>query len=51
MSFDLCDALTVIFVLCKLLGIITWSWWICFLPSIVDMILSIVIILIVALFD
>lgn len=51
MKLDICDALTIIFVLCKLFGIITWSWWLCLLPSIADMILSIVIALIIDLFD
>ena len=31
----LCEVLTIIFVLCKLLGIITWSWWLVFLPEII----------------
>ena len=51
MKLDVCDVLTIIFVLCKLFGIITWSWWICFLPFIADMVLSIVIALIIDLFD
>lgn len=29
------EALTIIFVVCKLLGIITWSWWIVLLPEII----------------
>ena len=30
-----CEVLTIIFVLCKLFGVITWSWWIVFLPEII----------------
>ncbi len=35
----LCEVLTIIFVLCKLLGIITWSWWLVFLPEIVAVVI------------
>ncbi|MEI3163001.1 MAG: hypothetical protein V8S74_06320 [Lachnospirales bacterium] len=31
----LCEVLTIIFVLCKLFGVITWSWWLVFLPEII----------------
>ena len=51
MKLGLCEVLTIIFVLCKLFGIITWSWWICFLPSIADIILAIIIALIAAFID
>ena len=51
MKLDVCDVLTIIFVLCKLFGIITWSWWICFLPFIADIIFAIIITLIAALID
>lgn len=30
-----CEVLTIIFVLCKLFGVITWSWWLVFLPEII----------------
>ena len=30
-----CEILTTIFVICKLLGIINWSWWLVFLPEII----------------
>ena len=30
-----CEVLTIIFVLCKLFGVITWSWWIVFLTEII----------------
>lgn len=29
------EVLTIIFVVCKLLGIITWSWWLVLLPEII----------------
>lgn len=28
-----CEILTVIFVICKLLGVISWSWWLVLLPE------------------
>ncbi len=31
----ICEVLTIIFVVCKLLGIVTWSWWLVFLPEII----------------
>ena len=30
-----CEVFTIIFVLCKLFGVITWSWWLIFLPEII----------------
>ena len=51
MNLDICDALTIIFVLCKLFGIITLSWWLCLLPSLADTLLSMDIALIIDLFD
>lgn len=33
--------LTLIFVACKLLGIVTWSWWIVFSPIIIGWVLGI----------
>ena len=29
------EVLTIIFVLCKIFGIITWSWWLVFLTEII----------------
>lgn len=29
------EILTIIFVVCKLLGLITWSWWLVLLPEII----------------
>jgi hypothetical protein len=27
------DILTIIFIVLKLLGVITWAWWVCLLPG------------------
>ena len=35
--------LTIIFVLAKLLEIITWSWWLIFLPAIIGAAISVLI--------
>ena len=37
----LCELLTIIFVICKLFGVITWSWWLVFLPVIIVIVLYI----------
>lgn len=29
------EVLTIIFVICKLVGVISWSWWFVFLPLII----------------
>lgn len=34
----ICEVLTIIFVVCKLFGVITWSWWLVFLPEIIAMV-------------
>lgn len=31
----ICEILTIIFVICKLVGVITWSWWLVLLPEII----------------
>lgn len=31
----ICEVLTIIFVVCKLIGIISWSWWLVLLPEII----------------
>ena len=30
------ELLTIVFIACKLLGAITWSWWIVFIPLYID---------------
>lgn len=42
-------ALTLIFVIAKLVGWITWSWWIIFLPVLIPLIIYLVILLIIIL--
>lgn len=27
--------LTIVFVICKIIGLIAWSWWLVFLPTII----------------
>lgn len=29
------EILTIIFIALKLLGVITWAWWVCLLPEII----------------
>lgn len=36
------EILTIIFVLSKILGFISWSWWLVFLPEIIAIILYII---------
>jgi len=31
----LCNILTVIFVVLKLVDVVDWSWWACFLPTMI----------------
>lgn len=41
------DALLLIFIVLKLIGIITWSWWIVLIPLWIEIILVIIFILII----
>lgn len=41
-KMGLCEVLTIIFVLCKLFDVVTWSWWIVFLPGIIAVALYII---------
>lgn len=38
------NILTVIFVIAKLAGAISWSWWIVFAPTIVSVVLGLIVI-------
>lgn len=38
----LAEILTIIFVVCKLMGIITWAWWIVFLPMIIAVVVYVI---------
>lgn len=40
----ICEILTIIFVICKLLGVISWSWWLVLLPEIIAFVIYAVII-------
>lgn len=46
---SLSSILTVVFVVLKLTGVINWSWWLVFLPSLIHIGLTLVGLLIVAL--
>ena len=40
-----CEILTVIFILLKVFGVITWSWWLVFLPEIIAVALYVIMII------
>ncbi len=44
------EVLTIIFVVLKLIGVITWSWWIVFLPLIIAVGLYVIIIVLQVIF-
>ena len=35
MEMGFTEILTIIFIVLKLLGVITWAWWVCLLPEII----------------
>ena len=37
---DILNVLTIIFVIAKLIGLVTWSWWIVFIPLIINVLLT-----------
>lgn len=39
------EILTIIFVLLKVFGVITWSWWVVFLPEIIAVALYVVVLI------
>jgi hypothetical protein len=43
------EALTIVFIVLKLVGVITWSWWLVLLPEIIAIALYIVLVLLQAL--
>jgi len=45
----ICELLTVIFVVCKILGLISWGWWLVFIPIYVAIAIYVVILAIVVL--
>lgn len=38
------EVLTIIFIVLKLLGVITWAWWVCLLPEILACVLYVAIV-------
>ena len=38
------EVLTIIFVVLKLVGVITWSWWLVFLPTIISISIYVIIV-------
>ena len=46
-SFGILSTLTIIFVIAKLLGVITWSWWLVLAPAILQFVFGITIFVIV----
>lgn len=34
-----CEILTIVFVVLKLLGVVSWSWWLVFLPEIIAVVI------------
>lgn len=36
------EILTIIFIVLKLLGVITWAWWVCLLPEIIAGVLYVI---------
>ena len=41
--------LTLVFVVCKLAGVIAWSWWLVFLPTIVSSGIGLLMVVVIAL--
>ena len=42
------EILTIIFIVLKLLGVITWSWWVCLLPEIIAGVLYVIVVVLYA---
>ena len=38
------EILTIIFIVLKLLGVITWAWWACLLPEIIAGVLYVIVV-------
>ena len=51
MKIGFSGLLVLIFVVCKLLGIIEWSWWLVFLPLPIGFTLAFILFIIVALLE
>lgn len=42
----ICEVLTIVFAICKIFGVVAWSWWVVFLPEIIAFGLYILLIII-----
>ena len=40
MEMGFTEILTIIFIVLKLLGVITWAWWVCLLPEIIIVVVA-----------
>lgn len=40
------EVLTIIFILLKVFGVISWSWWVVFLPEIIAIVLYVLLVII-----
>lgn len=40
------EVLTIVFIVLKLLGVITWSWWLVLLPEIIALVIYIVVVVV-----
>lgn len=38
-----CEVLTIIFVVLKLVGVVSWSWWTVFSPELIGIVVAIVV--------
>ena len=45
-GMGVCGLLTIVFVIAKILGYISWSWWLVFLPTIISAGLTVLILII-----
>ena len=44
MKMGFTEVLTIIFIVLKLLGVITWAWWVCLLPEIIAGVLYVIVV-------
>ena len=44
-NFSLTTALTIIFVIAKITNLISWSWWIVFLPTLLELALVVLVLI------
>jgi hypothetical protein len=44
MEMGFTEILTIIFIVLKLLGVITWAWWVCLLPEIIAGVLYVIVV-------